>query len=155
MEYLQDFQKQLANMAWSDYLDIFLVGCLLYYGIRMIRTTASMRVIRVVGAIVVISMITSVMELHTLNFLISQVMGVGLISLVVLFQPELRRIMDHLGCRGRVQRTGWCPRSPGNHFPCRPGGRWHRRTRSRAAEAPGRIHRRYSMWTGPHHFPEM
>ena len=97
MEYLQDFQKQLANMAWSDYLDIFLVGCLLYYGIRMIRSTASARVIRVVGAIVVFSMITSVMELHTLNFLISQVMGIGLISLVVLFQPELRRIMDHLG----------------------------------------------------------
>ena len=97
MEHLQDFQKQLANMAWSDYLDIFLVGCLFYYGIRMIRTTASMRILKVIGAILVISWLTSIMELHTLNFIISQVLAVGMIALVVLFQPELRRILDHLG----------------------------------------------------------
>ena len=97
MEYLQDFQKQLANMTWSDYLDIFLVGCLFYYGIRMIRSTATQRIAKAIFIIVVISWLTSALGLYTLNYIISQVLAVGLIALVVLFQPELRRMMDHLG----------------------------------------------------------
>ena len=97
MEYLQEFQQHLTNMVWSDYLDIILVASILYYVIRMIRTTAAMRIAKVIVTIVAVSLLTEVAGLNTLNFLISQVLAVGLIALVILFQPELRRMMDHLG----------------------------------------------------------
>ena len=97
MEYLQDLQKQVTNMTWSDYLDIILVAFILYNILKMIRSTAAARIAKVVGAVVLIAWITDVAELHTLNFLLSQVLAVGLIALVILFQPELRRMMDHLG----------------------------------------------------------
>ena len=97
MEYLQDFQKQLTNMTWSDYLDIILVAFVFYYLMKMIRSTAAMRIVRVVVAVVLISWATDALELHTLSFLINQVLAVGLIAVVILFQPELRRVMDHLG----------------------------------------------------------
>ena len=97
MEYLQDLQKQVTNMAWSDYLDIILVAFIFYNILKMIRSTAAARIAKVVGAVVLISWATEVAKLHTLNFIISQVLAVGLIALVILFQPELRRMMDHLG----------------------------------------------------------
>ncbi len=97
MEYLQEMQKQVTNMVWSDYLDIILVAVLFYSILRMIRSTAAMRIARVVVAVVLISWLTAEMELHTLNFLISQVLAVGLIALVILFQPELRKMMEQLG----------------------------------------------------------
>ena len=43
-----------------------------------------------------LSWITEILELHTMNFLINQLLAVGLIAVVVLFQPELRRMLDHL-----------------------------------------------------------
>ena len=97
MEYLQEFQKQLASMVWSDYLDIILVAFIFYHLLKMVRSTAAMRIARVVVAVVLVSWATDVAELHTLNFLIDQLLAVGLIALVILFQPELRRMMDHLG----------------------------------------------------------
>ena len=97
MEYLQDLQKQLTNMIWSDYLDIILVAVIFYNLMKMIRTTAAARIAKVVTAVVLVSWATDALELNTLNFLLSQVLAVGLIALVILFQPELRRMMDHLG----------------------------------------------------------
>ena len=97
MEYLQEMQKQVTNMVWSDYLDIILVAVLFYHIMKMIRSTAAMRIAKVVVAVVLISWLTAEMHLHTLNFLISQVLAVGLIALVILFQPELRKMMEQLG----------------------------------------------------------
>ncbi len=97
MESLQVLLKQLSSMVWSDYLDIILVTYLIYRILRMIRTTTTMRIAKAIVVIIVMSLITEVMNLYTLNFLINQVMAIGLVTLVVLFQPELRRMLDHLG----------------------------------------------------------
>lgn len=97
MEYLQDFQKQLASMVWSDYLDIILVAFLIYQLLKMIRSTAAMRIVKVVATVVVLTWITDIANLHTLYFLMSQILAVGVVAVVILFQPELRRVLDHLG----------------------------------------------------------
>jgi diadenylate cyclase len=48
-------------------------------------------------AVVMIAWITDILNLYTLNYLVGQVLKVGIIALVILFQPELRRILDHIG----------------------------------------------------------
>lgn len=97
MEYLQEFQKQIASMVWQDYLDIMLVAFLFYHLLRVVRNAATKRIVRVIGVLVVVYWGTDVLKLHTLKFLLDQVLAVGFIALVVLFQPELRRILDRLG----------------------------------------------------------
>ncbi len=97
MEYLQDLLKQLAAMSLSDYLDIAIVAFIIYRVIRMIRSTTTMRIAGVVVGMLLVAWCTQLWNLHTLSFLINQVLAVGMLSLVILFQPELRRMMDHLG----------------------------------------------------------
>ncbi len=97
MEYLQDLFRQLSAMSLSDYLDIAIVAYIIYRVIRMIRSTTTMRIAGVVVAMLIVAWCTQVWDLHTLSFLLNQVLAVGMVSLVVLFQPELRRMMDHLG----------------------------------------------------------
>lgn len=97
MNAVQEFFRQLANMHWSDYLDIIIVAYLLYRLFPLIRSTSTMRVFKTVVAVLVVSWLTEIMELHTLNYILSQFIQVGLIALVVLFQPELRRMLDHIG----------------------------------------------------------
>lgn len=88
---------QLRAMQWSDYLDIIVVAFLIYQLIPLLRSSATMRIFKVVFAIVVITSVSSIAQMHTLSFILSQFLAVGLIALVVLFQPELRRMLDHLG----------------------------------------------------------
>lgn len=96
MDRVENFFNQLSRMQWSDYLDILVVAFLIYRLIPMFRSSGTIRVAKTIGVLLLISWITDFLELHTLSFLLEQVLAVGLIAIVVLFQPELRRMLDNL-----------------------------------------------------------
>ena len=97
MEALNDLLQKLASMDWSDYLDIIIVAFLIYQVIPLFHNGSTMRVGRVILLIFGVSLVAPIAELYTLTFLINQLLSVGLIAVVILFQPELRRMLDHLG----------------------------------------------------------
>ncbi|MBQ3215336.1 MAG: diadenylate cyclase CdaA [Oscillospiraceae bacterium] len=97
IENIQSFFLQITKMGLPDYLDILIVGFLIYRLIPMLRASGAMRVVKVIGLLLVISWLTEVFELYTLNFILSMLLDVGLVAIVILFQPELRRMLDHLG----------------------------------------------------------
>jgi len=97
MQVIQNFIQQLRGMQWSDYVDIIVVAYLIYKLLPLIRTPNIMRITRTVVALVLVAWITDVMKLYTLNWILSQMLAIGLLAFVVLFQPELRRMLDHLG----------------------------------------------------------
>jgi len=96
METLKTILQQLQGMQWQDYLDILLVTFLIYKLLPLFRSTGTVRIAWVVGVIIVIGWLTEVLKLHTLHYLFSQVLTIGLLALVVIFQPEIRRMIDHL-----------------------------------------------------------
>ncbi len=96
MDFLQNFFSQLTRLRWSDYLDIIVVAFLLYRLLPMLRSSGAARIAKIVGLILALSAVTDLLHLNTLNFLLDQVLAVGLIAVVVLFQPELRRMVDRL-----------------------------------------------------------
>lgn len=96
MEYLQSIMENLPIMKWSDFLDIIIVAFLIYKLLPILRSTGTVRVAGLVAIVLVISWLTEAMELYTLNFILDQLLAVGLIAIVVLFQPELRRMLDQM-----------------------------------------------------------
>ena len=97
MESIQTLLQKLPSMQWSDFVDIALVAFLIYKLLPLIRTPSTMRIARALLAVVVIAWITEVLHLYTVSFILNQFLAVGLLALVILFQPELRRMLDHLG----------------------------------------------------------
>lgn len=89
--------QQISQMKWTDYLDILLVAFLVYRILPILRSTGTMRVAKVVLVGVVLAWVTAQLKLYTLSWLLNQILAIGLIAVVVLFQPELRRMLDHLG----------------------------------------------------------
>ena len=91
--------QQIGRIQWFDVLDILLVAALIYWVVQMVRSSGTTKFVKIIGVIVgvvVISALTDVLKLHTLNFIIDQFLDVGLIAVVILFQPELRRMIDHI-----------------------------------------------------------
>ncbi len=89
--------NELTNMQWSDYLDIILVAYLIYRLLPLLRSAGSMKIVRAVLLVFVVFWLTDILNIYTMHFLLEQMMSVGLIALVILFQPELRRILEHVG----------------------------------------------------------
>ena len=104
MDAVRELFGTLTTMQWRDVLDILLVTYLIYRVVLLVRSTSATRIAKGFIAILVISAVTQIWELWTLNFLLSQVLAVGLLAMVVLFQPELRRMMDHLGSSVSLRR---------------------------------------------------
>ena len=94
----------LTTIQWRDVLDILFVTYLIYRVVLLVRSTSAMRIAKGFMAILVISAVTQIQELWTLNFLLGQILSIGLLALVILFQPELRRMMDHLGSSVSLRR---------------------------------------------------
>ena len=104
MEAVRELFGTLTTMQWQDVLDILLVTYLIYRVVLLVRSTSAMRIAKGFVAILVVSALTQIGKLWTLNFLLGQIMSIGLLALVILFQPELRRMMDHLGSSVSLKR---------------------------------------------------
>ncbi len=97
MDTLQSFFQQLLRMKWSDYLDIILVTFLIFRFMPLLRSSGASRIAKVVVAILLASWLATELDLYAISFLLNQVLSIGLLALIILFQPELRRMLDHLG----------------------------------------------------------
>ena len=104
MEAIREQLQTIMSMDLRDMIDIFLVAFLIYRVMLLVRTTASMRIFRGIVAVLAVAALTQILELRTLNFILGQILAVGLMAMVVLLQPDLRRMMDNLGSSVSLSR---------------------------------------------------
>ena len=97
MDMFEKLFQQISNMKLWDFVDILVLAFLIYKAMPLMRSSGAARIAKAVVFVVVVSWITDFLDMYAINFVIQQVMQVGLIALVILFQPELRRILDHIG----------------------------------------------------------
>lgn len=97
MDFYNTVIHELTNMRWSDYVDIILVAYLIYRALPMMRSASSLKIVRAIITLLVVFWLTDIFDIYALHFLLEQVVSVGLIAVVIVFQPELRRILEHVG----------------------------------------------------------
>ena len=97
METIQSIFQQITRVQINDVVDICLVTFLIYKLLPLIRTQNTMRIAKAVVGVVLVALVTDVLQLHAMSFILNQFLTIGLLALVVLFQPELRRMLDHIG----------------------------------------------------------
>ena len=96
MEYLLSWLENLPIIRWSDFLDVLIVAFLIYKLLPILRSTGTVRVAVLIAGLLVLNWLTDVLHLNTLNFILDQVLAVGLLAVVILFQPEIRRMIEHM-----------------------------------------------------------
>ncbi len=89
----------LSSMGVSDFVDIAIVAYIIYRLIMFIRKTNSRNI--AIGVLLFFFMlwISDVTNLTMINALMQKAMELGLIALLILFQPELRRMLDRMGSK--------------------------------------------------------
>ena len=91
------FNNIVSSIGITDVLDILIVAFIVYKVLVFIRETRAEQLAKGLVILVIITLLSRLLHLYTLNWILSGVMTVGLVALVVIFQPELRRALEHLG----------------------------------------------------------
>lgn len=90
----------------GNVLDILLVWYVIYKLMMVIRGTKAVQLLKGIIVIIFVRMLSSLLELHTLFWLVDQAINWGFLAIIVIFQPELRRALEQLG-RGKIfSRSG-------------------------------------------------
>ena len=96
MDSLRSVLQNLPALQWQDYLDVLIVAFLIYKLLPIFRSTGTARIAWLVVIVLGLTWLTELLQLNALNFILNQLLAVGLIAVVVLFQPELRRMLDQV-----------------------------------------------------------
>lgn len=87
------------NISFIDILDIILVGLLIYQIFKLIRGTAAMGIFFGILIILFAWIVVDALNMKLTSTIISQVIGVGAIAIIILFQQEIRRFLLHIGMK--------------------------------------------------------
>lgn len=95
------------NVGWRDVVDIAIMSYVFYRLIVIIRGTRAEQLVKGLIVLLLAMIISDQSGLDTLHWTLRQTMTVGLIAIPIVFQPELRRALEHLG-RGKIfKSTYW------------------------------------------------
>ena len=92
-----DFFREILNFSIVDLLDIILVATVLYYTYKLLRGTVAINIFIGIILIYVLWRGTLILEMELLSSIIGGFMSVGIIALIVVFQPEIRKFLLMIG----------------------------------------------------------
>ncbi len=95
------FNNITSSVGITDVLDIVIITFLIYKLLGFIRETRAEQLAKGLLLLVVATLLSKWMHLYTLHWLLSSLISAGLVAIVVIFQPELRRALEYLG-RSRI-----------------------------------------------------
>lgn len=82
-----------------DIIDILLVGFLIYQAYKLMRGTAAFNIFTGILVFYFIWLVVKALQMQLLSAILGQIMGVGVIALIILFQQEIRRFLLRLGTK--------------------------------------------------------
>ena len=101
------FMNSLYANPWSlitTILDLIIVVFLIYKAFRLLEKTRAWQLLKGILILVIITFISGVLKLKILNYILTSMMSYGVIMLIIVFQPELRRALEQLGTTSKFSR---------------------------------------------------
>ncbi len=106
MEFISDILEQIffsirevsfPNITFTAFIDIALVSFLIYKVLIWIKETRAWSLFKGIFILIIISAIAYIFDLYTITWIISNTFNVGVIAIIVIFQPEIRKALEQLG----------------------------------------------------------
>lgn len=100
--FFDSLSASLSIIQVTDVIDILVVAFLFYKALSLIRGSRGSRIAKSIVTIIVLTWLTSVFKLYSLYFILDNILQVGIIALVIMFQPELRRLLEKMGSKSSI-----------------------------------------------------
>ncbi|WP_040213020.1 diadenylate cyclase CdaA [Clostridium polynesiense] len=87
----------IKNISFWSILDIAVVSYIFFKGYMLIKETRAEQLLKGIFLIVILIPISSLLKLNTVYVILSKTITIGVLSIIIIFQPEIRRALEHLG----------------------------------------------------------
>jgi diadenylate cyclase len=104
-EIVKTLMSGLSEFSFGDALEILLISVLVYRLIVWTRETRAYQVLKGAALLLLVYFVSQLLELTTLRFLLGALVQSGIVVVVILFQPEIRRAFEHLGRNKLFDKT--------------------------------------------------
>ena len=91
--------RYLLSIQFAGYLDIAVMVCVLYRVLLLVRKTRAVSLLKGLLVFLGALLISTVFQLHGINYIMNRLVDWGVLALLILFQPEIRRILEQMGSR--------------------------------------------------------
>ncbi len=89
--------KYIQLIRITDIIDILTVAIIIYYLIAIVRETRAKQLLKGIAFVCVVFFLSRWLHLNALNYILNATLQVGVFALVVIFQPELRNLLERMG----------------------------------------------------------
>ncbi|MFA5635866.1 MAG: diadenylate cyclase, partial [Anaerovoracaceae bacterium] len=89
--------NMFAGFSVTDVIDVAIVAFVVYKILAFIRETRAEQLVKGLLVLVVATFLSDIFDLYTLNWLLEGTLTLGVIALIIVFQPELRRGLEYIG----------------------------------------------------------
>lgn len=97
LDLLARITSTLTTITLIDIIDMLLLVFIIYKGIKFVRETKAQQLVTGIIILLGIYFISSMLELKVMSFLLENFFQIGILALIIVFQPELRRILERVG----------------------------------------------------------
>lgn len=94
---MEQIKLIISNIGLNSIVDIGLVYYVLYHGYLLIRDMRAKQLVKGIVLLVALIPISQIFQLHMVKYILDHTFQVGVIALVVVFQPEIRKALEYLG----------------------------------------------------------
>src|SRR6188474_1056793 len=91
------FRIGFLEVSWVDFIDIALVSILLYQIYKLIRGSIAVNIFLGILALYLVYLIVRAAQMELLATILGQFMGVGVLAMIILFEPEIRKFLLVIG----------------------------------------------------------
>ena len=98
-QFFHDSFRMLGAISISDVVDILILAVAVYWLIGFIRRTNSTKVANAIVMLVLMLWLSGALHLGVTNYILKTLFEIGVLAVVVLFQPEIRRALEKVGSR--------------------------------------------------------
>jgi diadenylate cyclase len=95
-----------SPVVFSDVVEVCILAALIYQIMVLVQRTRAVQLMKGVGVLLILRLVSYIFSLSTLGWVLDRVIAIGLIAVLILFQPELRRALEQVG-RGEFFRNTW------------------------------------------------
>ena len=89
--------KNFVYVGWVDLIDVLLVAFIFYKLIGLVKETRAQQVLKGIIFLLVLTPVSEWLQLDALNYILVNVMQIGILAIIIVFQPELRRMLEKFG----------------------------------------------------------
>ena len=95
--FFSEYYVRLEKLKATDLIEILIIAVVIYYFLRWIKTTNAWAVLKGLIFLLLFWFIASIFHLNAILWIFVNAVGVGITAIIILFQPELRKVLEQLG----------------------------------------------------------